>query len=106
MHRIEYESNGPNIHFGHCACHRWKSKSHPTKQMVEDEARKHLAEVEVARHKISGTQPSLKRMMQYYAEQAENEDIPEVEREQWQALADELRPRVVGSTSEPPPTLF
>lgn len=90
-HRIEIKRSGEGV-VGTCACRARQAQPVPSRQEAEDWGMKHLDLVQRAR----AGEPRLtdRKYLEYLDEQAANTSLPRHERDQWQQLADELRPRV------------
>lgn len=86
----------PGWRAGSCLCGQRGPAATPerAKQIGEDWFIGHRAEVEVRRARIRGGTPSLASQRNYFEEQAAREDLPDAEREQWQALAEEITARL------------
>jgi len=72
----------------------WRPLRKETRHEIEDEFRKHIAEVQRARAALGRRNPSLKSERDWYRDQANNHTLPVREREMWKQLADELDHRL------------
>lgn len=99
-HRIKYEhinSIPPERHRAVCSCRGWASPVVATQQLAEDEALRHLRNVEKARAAMSTSTPSLKSQHAWYQKQAEDTEQSPEYRAMWRQLAAELENRLGGT---------
>lgn len=91
-HVTKVKRSGEGV-IGTCSCKMKQPKAVKTKQEAEDWIVWHEAQVRRAR---VGNEPvpGLERTRQMYLDNAANELLPQRERDQWQALADEISQRL------------
>lgn len=108
-HEIEYWERTPFDHGATCRC-GWSPdprKAYRTKQMVEDEVRKHEQMVERVNLHLGSRNPSLKSQHAYYEQMANDSNVSAADRELWRILADGLASRLGKPVSdEDQPQLF
>jgi hypothetical protein len=106
MHRITYDADRPLEKFARCRC-GFITKRYKNMDDVEDEIRKHQADIERIKLQLGTRTPSLKSQRDYFRKMAENEHISPKDRRQWGILADELDARIEDDvTPDNHPSLF
>lgn len=92
-HRITYFTTTSAV-YASCSCRGWSSAHYPTRQAVEDEAFRHIRNVEKARAAQRSSSPSMSRMRDYYRRQVDDPNTPPHDRAIWAQMADELDQRL------------
>lgn len=98
-HQIKVRYADEGKHVAVCSCGRWKSNLFLDPQDADDAGTAHQIRGDLHNRAIAaahrGTSP-LKTQLKWYEEQAADMMNTAAQRQQWQILADELRPRVTG----------
>lgn len=104
-HVLTYRRASDGTHYATCggggnSKAHWSSGYSTNKQDVEDEVRKHMRDVEIARASLGGRTPALVDQRDHYRRMEQDPHVSEMDRRMWKALADELDQRL-GVTHTP-----
>lgn len=108
-HATQVESNDNGLWVAFCSCRRWRSKPYKDWSDADAAGDAHVVRGDEHLRAIAGLRhgrTTLRAELRWYEEQANDPMNSQKEREMWQLLADDLRPRAIGADNEGQLELF